>query len=83
MDGLGRGQDTGDLLRLAQVQVVFQFLEHAPIRRLGSVGDVAEDGVVQVLVHGLEHTGRDEAAQGHALAVDVRVAAAREVNALE
>ncbi len=50
---------------------------------LGGVGDEAEDGVAPVVIDGLEHLVGEAAAEGLALAVDVEVVAAREVDALE
>ena len=73
----------GYLLHLLLVQVVVQPLQHAVEGHLGGVGDEGEDGVVDVVVGCLQDAGHQLLSQQLAFAVDVHVAAAAEVDALE
>ena len=57
--------------------------DEAVVARLRGVGDVGEDGVLEVVVDGADDLGHEGAAEGAAFAVDVGVVAARKVDALE
>ena len=73
----------GYLLHLLLVEVLVQPLKHAVEGYFGRVGDEGENSVFDVVVDGLQDAGHQLLAQQLALAVNVHVAAAAEVDALE
>ena len=70
-------------LYFLKIKVVVESFEHAIESHFGSVGDVGEHGVLQVVVHSLEDRLHEEFAHAFALAIDVEVAAAAEIDALK
>ena len=65
------------------VQIGLEGIEHPQESRFGRVGDVREHRVLQVAVHGAQDVVAQLPPQRLALAVDVAVASAAEIDALE
>ncbi len=59
-----------DLLDFALIQSIFHAFKEAIEGNFGGVGDEAEDGVVKILVRGIQHAIGQSAAQFETLLVD-------------
>ena len=68
---------------LQAVEVDVQSFDQAEEGHLGRIGNVGDDGVLDVVVHGGQNLVHQSAAQLLALLVDVLIAAAAEIDALE
>ena len=81
--GVRIGAEAEDALDLAFADVLFHAPDKAIEGGLRRVGDEAEHRGIDVVLDGFEDPGHEGFAEGHALAVDVRVVATGEVDPLE
>jgi len=72
-----------EALDVAGAGEVVDFLHEAHVGGLGRVRDEAEDGVVHVVIDRLQHPRGERAPERLALAVDLRIVAAAEVDPFE
>ena len=81
--GVRIGTEAEDALDLALVDVLFHAPNQAIEGGLRRVGNEAEHRGIDVVLDGFQDPGHEGFAEGHALAVDVRVVSAGEVDPLE
>ena len=72
-----------DILKLTAVESALELPEHTEESSFGRVGDVGKDSVLDVVADHFQQVADEVGTQSLALAVDVGVAASREVDALE
>ena len=75
--------ETGYLLYLAFIEILLETAQHAILSHLGCVRDVAEHGVIYIVIHCLQDRLGQLLAQLLALLVDILIGTTTEVDALE
>ena len=75
--------EVGNLFNLAFVEILLETAQHAIVSHLGCVRDVAEHGVIYIVIHCLQDRLGQLLAQLLTLLVDILVGTTAEVDALE
>ena len=75
--------EIGNLLNLAFVEILLETAQHAIVSHLGCIRDVAEHGVVNIIIHCLQDRLGQLLAQLLTLLIDILVGTTAEVDALE
>ena len=76
-------RETVKLLHLLLVQLFLEAIEHSVEGYFGGIGNIGEDGVLQIPTNGFVDLRCELFTQGLAFAVDVAVASPTEIDALE
>ena len=75
--------EVGYLLNLGLIKILLETAQHAIVSHLSSVRDIAEHGVVYIIIHSLQDRLGQLLAQLLTLLVDILVGTTTEVDALE
>ena len=75
--------EVGNLLYLGLIKILLETAQHAIVSHLGCIRDVAEHGVVYIVIHSLQDRLGQLLAQLLTLLIDILVGTTAEVDALE
>ena len=75
--------EVGNLLNLAFVEILLETAQHAIVSHLGCVRDIAEHGVIHIIIHSFQNRLGQLLAQLLTLLIDILVGTTAEVDALE
>ena len=75
--------EVGNLLNLGLIKILLETAQHAIVSHLGCIRDVAEHGVVYIVIHSLQDRLGQLLAQLLTLLIDILVGTTTEVDALE
>ena len=75
--------EVGYRFNLLFVEITFESSEHTIVSHLRCVGDEGENGVINIIIDGLEDRVEQLLAQSFAFLIDVAVGATAEIDAFE